>query len=118
MTELSAANHHDSRFLFALLNGLPDALRAKILSLYADRAYDSAALRARLRAEGIEPHLAKRGTDHGSGLGIYRWVVERTLSWFHQFRRLRVRYERHGYMHRAFLCLAASVILARHLSNH
>lgn len=117
VTAISAANHHDSRYLFPLLLGLPAQLRAKIVSLFADRAYDSAAFRARLRAEGIAPHLAKRGTVHGSGLGCYRWVVERTISWLHQFRRLRIRYERHGYMHRAFLSLAASLIATRHLKS-
>ena len=114
-TAVTPANHHDSRQLFPLLIDLPDRLRAKIKSLYADRAYDCAAYRTRLRAEGIVPHLAKRGTAHGSGLGRKRWVVERTLSWLHQFRRLRVRYERHGYMHRAFLCLASALIAIRHL---
>lgn len=59
--------------------------------------------------------LAKRGTAHGSGLGAKRWVVERTIAWLHQFRRLRIRYERHGYMHRAFLSLAASIIMSRFL---
>jgi transposase len=78
-------------------------------------AYDCEAFRERLRAEGIEPFLAKRGQAHGSGLGMHRWVVERTVSWLHQFRRLRVRYERRGYMHRAFLVLGASLIIFRHL---
>jgi Transposase DDE domain len=31
---------------------------------------------------------------HGSGLGRWRWVVERTFAWLSQFRRLRVRYDR------------------------
>jgi hypothetical protein len=34
---LSAANVHDSRYLFALLASLPEPLRKKILRLYADR---------------------------------------------------------------------------------
>jgi transposase len=114
-TSLSSANRHDSTYLFALLASLPRSLRGKIISLYADRAYDSAAFRARLQNEGIKPFLAKRGTAHGSGLGTHRWVVERTIAWLHQFRRLRIRYERHGFMHRAFLSLAASLIMARFL---
>ena len=117
VTAVTPANHHDSRQLFPLLLSLPDQLRAKIRSVYADRACDCATYRERLRAEGIVPHLAKRGTTHGSGLGRKRWVVERTISWLHQFRRLRVRYERLGYMHRAFLSLAASLIALRHLPN-
>lgn len=116
-TAISAANHHDSRYFFPSLIGLPARLRAKIASLYADRAYDCAAFRERLRAEGIEPFLAQRGTADGSGLGRHRWVVERSISWLHQFRRLRIRQERHGYMHRAFLSPAASLIAARHLES-
>jgi transposase len=30
--------------------------------------------------------------DHGSGLGRYRWVVERTFAWLHQFKPLRIRW--------------------------
>ncbi|MGW3166890.1 transposase, partial [Streptomyces sp. NPDC001142] len=29
-----------------------------------------------------------------SGLGKVRWVVERAFAWLHQFKRLRIRYER------------------------
>lgn len=32
-----------------------------------------------VRARRIRPVIARRGTAHGSGLGVYRWVVERTL---------------------------------------
>ena len=46
-----------------------------------------------MRRLGIIPILAQRRTAHGSGLGIFRWVVERTFAWLHQFRRLRVRDE-------------------------
>ncbi len=40
----------------------------------------------------------------------YRWVVERTLSWLNRFRRLKVRYERRGDIHEAFLSLACALI--------
>ncbi len=33
-----------------------------------------------LNWRGSEPHIAKRKTPHGSGLGKVRWVVERTIS--------------------------------------
>lgn len=58
----------------------------------------------------IEPMIAERNTEHGSGLGTVRWVVERTLSWLHQFRRLRVRYERRAEIHEAFLKLGCVMI--------
>lgn len=49
-------------------------------------------------------------TPHGSGLGETRWVVERTVSWLHQFRRLRTCYEKTGEMHDAFLQLAVTML--------
>jgi len=37
---------------------------------------------------------SKPGSPHGSGLGVFRWVVERILAWLHLFRRLALRDER------------------------
>src|SRR5215468_9119407 len=51
-----------------------------------------------------------RNTKHGSGLGRWRWVVERTFAWLNQFRRLRLRYEKRPDMHLAFLTLACILI--------
>jgi len=82
-----------------------------------DRAYDSQAHRQAMRQRGIRPLLAKRGTPHGSGLGVYRWVVERTQSWLHQYRRLRVRYERRDDVHEAFLRLSCALICQAHLKS-
>jgi|SRR5215469_17751378 len=53
---------------------------------------------------------ARRRTSHASGLGVFRWVVERTLAWLHRFRRLAVRYERHDRVHHAFLTLWCALI--------
>jgi transposase len=62
--------------------------------LYADRGYDSDSTRLLLRWLGIEPRIARRRTEHGSGLGKVRWAVERTISWVQGLRRMRVRYDR------------------------
>ena len=59
--------------------------------------------------------IADRGQPHGSGLGIFRWVVERTIAWLHGFRRLRIRWERHDDIHEAFLGPAACLIIHRHV---
>lgn len=75
-----------------------------------DRAYDSQPHRNELRKRGVGSVLARRNTEHGSGLGVYRWVVERTQSWLHQYRRLRVRYERRADIHEAFLVLGCILI--------
>jgi transposase len=66
-----------------------------------------------LKARNIQPVIAHRGTEHGSGLGKTRWVVERTISWLHQFKRLRVRCERRADIHEAFLTLGCILICCR-----
>jgi transposase len=81
--------------------------------LYADRAYDSEPHRQELRARGIDPKLAKRRTAHGSGLGKYRWVVERLISWLHGFRKLRFVTEKTQEMQFAFFNLALALICLR-----
>jgi transposase len=82
----------------------------------ADRGYDSEPHRKQLRQRKIEPILAKRNTDHGSGLGVTRWVVERTLAWLHQFRRLRTRYDRRPELHEAFMALGCAMICFNYLN--
>ena len=44
-----------------------------------DRGYDAEAIRQGLLIRGIRPWVAKRNTEYGSGLGRWRWVIERTL---------------------------------------
>ena len=56
-----------------------------------DRGYDAEAIRCGLRGRRIRPFVARRRAGHGSGLGQWRWVVERTFAWLNQFGRLRVR---------------------------
>ena len=65
-----------------------------------------------LRDRRIIPFLAKRNTEHDSGLGRRRWLelVERTFAWLNQFRRLRVRYEKRADIHEAFLSLGCAPI--------
>ena len=116
---LTAANRPDVSQLLPLLDAIPPIggkrgrPRRRPKVLLADRGYDSRAHRHELRARGIRPLVAKRNTPHGSGLGSQRWVVERTLSWLHQHRRLRVRYQRRADIHEAFLALACSLICYR-----
>jgi transposase len=85
--------------------------------LSADRAYDSKSHRRELRKRGIRPEIARRGAQHGSGLGRYRWVVERTFAWLHQFKRLLVRYDRRAEIHEAFIALASCIVCFRRLQN-
>ena len=81
--------------------------------MIGDRGYDYDKHRRLLRARGIKPVIARRGTAHGSGLGVARWVVERTFAHLRQFKRLLVRYERRAEMHEAMLALGCCLLCFR-----
>lgn len=85
--------------------------------LLADRGYDHDKYRRELWTRGIEPLIARRGEGHGSGLGRERWVVERSFAWLHQFRRLRIRWERDPDLHLAFMHLACAIVCWRKLRS-
>ena len=95
--------------------GQPGHPRSRPDHVMGDRGFDDEEERQKLRDRGIDPELAKRRTPHGSGLGVYRWVVERTLRWFHQFRRLRVRYDPRDDIHQGLCNLAEILITYRFL---
>jgi transposase len=120
-SSVTAANRHDVTELAPLYNAIPPVAgkvgrpKRKPAALLGDRAYDSEPHREGLRQMGVEPLLAEKDTENGSGLGVYRWVVERTLGWSHQNRRLRVRYEKRADIHQAFLTLACIKICAGYL---
>jgi transposase len=102
---------------FPKVGGTPGRPKEMPDELYADRGYDSSATRWVLEWLGIDPHIAKRNTAHGSGLGKVRWVVERTISWLKGLRRMRVRYDRLRVIQEAWDSLAASVICFRILHD-
>jgi transposase len=113
---LTAANVNDVTQLIPLVDAIPPIRgeigrpRQKPLRVQGDRGYDAESNRRALRTRGIEPVIAKRNTEHGSGLGVTRWVIERTHAWLHQNRRLRIRYERLPEIHQAFFSLACAMI--------
>ena len=116
VVKVTAANKNDITRLKPLVEAIPAVQgkrgrpRKRPKKLLGDRGYDSEPHREWLRERGITPLLAKRRTPHGSGLGKYRWVVERFFSWIHDDRRLRVRDERCVHIHQAFLTLAAALV--------
>ena len=122
-TKTTAANRHDSTQLIPLIDeippvaGKPGRPRKRPGEVHADRAYDSDPHRQELRERHIEPNLARRNEDHGSGLGIFRWVSERALGWLHGFRRLRTRYERRADIHEGFVTLAECLTCYRILAT-
>jgi len=89
--------------------------------LIYDRAADSDPLRERLKNRGIElvcPHRYNRSkprTQDGRKLRRYRrrWKIERTFSWFGNYRRLVVRWDRSITIYRAFFHVACLMITLR-----
>jgi transposase len=114
--ELTGANFHDSTQAILLLDAIPPLLglrgrpRFRPDCVLGDRAYDAQKIRRALRGRLILPLLAMRNTGNGSGLGRWRWVVERTFARLNQFRRLRLRYEKRADMHLALLTLGCILI--------
>ena len=115
------ANVHDSQPAIPLLDAMPripgkrGRPREKPDAAVGDRAYGTPRNIAACRARGILPLLARIGTDHGSGLGVYRWVVESCLAWFGHYRRLKLCYERTGAHFQAFHEIAMTLICAKKL---
>src|SRR5262249_33529621 len=113
---LTGANRHDSQEMLPLVDAIPPLQgergrpRQRPDCVVADRGYDAGAIRQELRRRAIRPMVAIRRTAHGSGLGQWRWVVERTFAWLNQFRRLRLRYDKRADIHEAFLSLGCALI--------
>jgi hypothetical protein len=120
---LTGGNRHDVTQLLPLIDAIPPVRgrrgrpRRRPDALYADRAYDYDTYRDQVRAIGITPHFARRGTAHGSGLGAHRWVVEQSIALLHWFRRLRIRWEIRDDIHEAFMTLACAIICYRRLNT-
>src|SRR5271169_1834582 len=118
---LSSANTPDINCLLPLVvnvppvRGKPGPARRRFDQVLGDRGYDSEPARQLLRWLGITPILAHRRTEHGSGLGIFRWVIERTNSWLHGFRKLRFVTEKTNPTKYAFFDLAMALICFRFL---
>jgi transposase len=83
---LTGANRHDSQEALQLVDAIPPLQgergrpRCRPDCVLGDRAYDAEVIRHGLRARHILPLLAVRRAKHGSGLGRWRWVVERTFA--------------------------------------
>jgi transposase len=81
-TTLAGGDRNDVTQLIPLLEAVPPirGKRGQPLRrserVYADRGHDHDKYRDQVRALQITPVIARRGTEHGSGLGVYRWVVE------------------------------------------
>jgi hypothetical protein len=126
VVQTTGANVPDQERLPSLLGSMPAVPtgplgrpKTKPDALVGDRAYGIAAMALLLVVLRIANFLAPRNDDtHGSGLGTWRYVVERTLACFSQFRRLRLCYERLGIHFQAFHDLAACLLVCSRLKSY
>lgn len=126
MIETGPANQPDGKRAVALLDKLPAVVgrrgrpRRKPKVFQGDAAYGTEANIREVVKRGIRALLSPYGNSkrqHGSGLGKTRYVIERTLSWFGNFRRLKLCYERTAEHFQAFHELAAALICFNRLST-
>jgi transposase len=122
-TTLTGANANDVTQLIPLveaippIKGVPGAPLTKPERGMGDRGYDSDPHRQKLSGKGIKPEIARRRTEHGSGLGVYRYVVEQTIALLHQFRRLKMRFDKRDDIHEAFMVIGEAMICWRRLHS-
>ncbi|MET8518220.1 IS5 family transposase [Streptomyces sp. NPDC005077] len=116
---VTGGNRNDVTQLLPLIHAAPPIRgkrgrpRQRPDVLYADRGYDHNIYRRQVRELGIRPLIARRGTEHGSGLVKNRWVVEAAFALLRWFRRLRIRWEIRADIHQAFLTLGCAIICWR-----
>lgn len=116
---LAGGNRNDVTQLIPLIRAVPP-IRGKRgyplcrpKHLFADRGYDHESYRDQVRRFENTSRIARRGTEHGSGFGVHRWVVEGAIALLHRFRRLRIRWEIRDDIHQAFITLGCAVICWR-----
>lgn len=120
---ISAANVADAHLLWPLLDSIAPIRsprgrpRRKPGKLHADKAYNNQYIRAVLRAERIKNRIARKGIESSQRLGRHRWVIERTISWLMNYRRLVRRYERLAEHFQAFADIASTLICYQHLTK-
>lgn len=124
---IESASPSEVKLLEATLDSLEvPGQRVQPERLIADKAYDSNPARRMIEKRGTLPIIPARDNNtqatHQDGRHLRRygnrWIVERTIAWLQNFRRLVVRYERshiifEGLIHMAF----AMMILRKHISS-
>jgi putative transposase len=119
---ITGANRHDCTKLAALLDAqVVEPAPAEPPHLAIDRGYDYDACRAEAVARGSTGHIPPKASaerpipppGHPDRHPPRRWVVEVTHAWFNRFRRVLIRWEKHGTTYLGFVQLAACLIIYR-----
>jgi len=122
---LSSASTSEYNLIFPTLDTISIEKRPhhpikKTKTLVADRGYDAKWVRKELRRRGITPYIPKRRKQGQKDEPKYnqrikpfyatRWIVERSISWIGNFRRVTTRYEHYSHIYHAFFQLACIMI--------
>ncbi|MBA3968512.1 MAG: IS5 family transposase [Gemmatimonadetes bacterium] len=95
----TAANVNETTVLECLLDAMPPVRgrrgrpRKRPEKLHAGKGYRSRKNQRVLWARRIKSRIARPGIESSERLGRHRWVVERSIAWLDQMRRLTIRYE-------------------------
>jgi transposase len=120
------ANQPDAQLALEMLDAIPPCggrrgrARRRPQTFQGDGAYGVKAIVAAVVQRRVRSLLAPYGRgrkQHGSGLGKTRYVVERSLSWLGNYRRLKLCYERFGEHFQGFHELAACLICANRIEQ-
>lgn len=112
----SAANVNDTKMFPELLR-LALVVGVAISRILADAGYDSADNRWLCLREGIQPVIRHKGTDHGSGLGVTRSIVENVNAWLLNNKRLDRRHDRSASVIQSLLTTACIFVIANRLAD-
>jgi putative transposase len=119
---VAGANRHAMTLVRATLERLvgkrPAPTPEQPQGLCLDKAYDYQAVRDILGECGCTAHMRSRGEEAqaikaAAHNKARRWVVERTPSWMHRFRRILVRWDKRPEHSVAFLHFACALLAFR-----
>jgi transposase len=121
-TAVAAANLAETTLVQPALDDVPISI-PQGTKIVADGGYDSDPLRDELADQGfalVSPHRRNRvrpSRNDGRVMRRYcrRFVIERTNSWLHCFRRLAHRWEHYTFMYQGFLRLACILLASYRL---
>jgi transposase len=119
---LAGANRHDMQLVRPTLESIvverPAPTDDQPQGMCLDKGYDYEEVRAILQELGLTAPMRARGAEakalvREAGKQARRWVVERTHSWMHRFRRILVRWDKKPEHYLAFLHFACALIAFR-----
>jgi putative transposase len=100
---VAGANRNDCKMARETIDSIPvtrpEPTETHPQGMCLDKGYDYGEVRDLLVEFGFTAHIRARGEEaqairREAGYRARRWVVERTHSWMHRFRRLLVRWEK------------------------